>query len=522
MVSRRHSWQFVLLIIFVIWILALPISHYPLGRDQGEFSTIGRGLLEGKVLNVDLWNPKPPAIFYLYAGAQRLLGLSVFALRVLDLWMYPLVAAAMYWLGRRLGGSVVGLLSAALFGVFYFTETYWTLTQNDGLVILPLVYGIVFTVQAGRTIRWEWAVTAGAAAGMIFWFKYPYALFGVIFAIEIGYLAYRRRGWGYSGKYLIAFAVGGLVVVGGVILMLVAQSAFDDLVEAARVTVQYTALGSSSSLADATVLNAGLQARWQHWWLLIVLGLAWWVIPRFGQGRKDWRLIWLWLLAGLVVVAVQRKGYDYHFLPMLPPMILIGADSLAQTASCLIQMTASQRQYSGSWRIVVVGVTMLLGIASMINGIWCDSWAYQIGQESPMEYAGRFRGGDVEAAESLQVSEYLRTRVTLGDSLFIWGFRPEVYYLSDLRPATRFLATFPLVADWYPPVWREETVETLWAALPPYVLVLRGDYMPWVHGRDEDSNTLLQEFTELNNWLIFNYEQETEIGNFLVWRRKDL
>jgi hypothetical protein len=104
--------------------------------------------------------------------------------------------------------------------------------------------------------------------------------------------------------------------------------------------------------------------------------------------------------------------------------------------------------------------------------------------------------------------------------LFIWGFRPEVYFLSGLNPASRFIFQFPLVGAWYPTEWKEETVDILWAAMPPYVLVAQVDYMPWVTGRDEDSNTLLQEYTEMNNWLIANYERETQIGNFFVWRRK--
>jgi hypothetical protein len=84
----------------------------------------------------------------------------------------------------------------------------------------------------------------------------------------------------------------------------------------------------------------------------------------------------------------------------------------------------------------------------------------------------------------------------------------------------RFIFQFPLVGDWYPAAWKQETVEQLWAALPPYALVLEGDFMPWVTGKDADSHTLLQDYTELNNWLMFNYERETQIGNFLVWRRK--
>ena len=49
------------------------------------------------------------------------------------------------------------------------------------------------------------------------------------------------------------------------------------------------------------------------------------------------------------------------------------------------------------------------------------------------------------------------------------------------------------------------------------VLMVR---LPWVTGSEEDSNTLLQEYNELNDWLVFNYELDSQIGNFFIWRRK--
>ena len=159
----------------------------------------------------------------------------------------------------------------------------------------------------------------------------------------------------------------------------------------------------------------------------------------------------------------------------------------------------------------------------MVANIWPKAWPYLTGREDQVTYYDRFVAGaadEFKAGDSLRVANLLRERAAAGDTLYIWGFRPEVYYLSSLNPATRFIFHFPLVGSWYPQEWRQENVDTLWAALPPYVLVLEVDYMPWVTGTDEDSNTSLQGYTELNNWLIFNYERDTQIGHFFVWQRK--
>ncbi|MGV2437474.1 MAG UNVERIFIED_CONTAM: hypothetical protein LVT10_23355 [Anaerolineae bacterium] len=112
-------------------------------------------------------------------------------------------------------------------------------------------------------------------------------------------------------------------------------------------------------------------------------------------------------------------------------------------------------------------------------------------------------GGEYVASESVAMAQWLREHVPPTDTLYIWGFRPEIYYLSQLRPATRFIFQFPLVGAWYPPEWKQENVDVLWASLPPYVLVLQADYMPWVTGRDADYSYPAQRISSLARLVNF-------------------
>jgi hypothetical protein len=240
---------------------------------------------------------------------------------------------------------------------------------------------------------------------------------------------------------------------------------------------------------------------------------------------NGWPVIWLWGLSGAGIMLIQAKGYDYHWLPMLPPLVLIAADSVDRLSEGTWRLLSAIARPLFSlncraWSSAVQGVVIAGLLLVLLLELWRPAWPYLSGRQSKLEYYSRFRGGEFVADESQRVVDYLRARTIRGDSLYIWGFRPEVYYLSGLNPATRFIFQFPLVAEWYPVEWQQENVDTLWAALPPYVLILQVDYMPWVTGSHEDSNTLLQSYTELNNWLIYNYERETQIGNFFVWRRK--
>ncbi len=517
----RRDWLTLAGLVALVLALALPVLTYPPGRDQGEFATIARGLLDGKTPYVDLWNPKPPAVFYVYALFIGAFGRTTEALRLIDFAVVPPVMAALYWLGLRLGNRRAAFFAALIFAAFYFSETFWTLSQNDGIALLPMALAAVCALKAadapGSGRGALWAFGAGVFSAAALWFKYPFALFGA--ALALGYaLAIPRAArtpLALAGAAL-AFGAGGALIVGAGVVYLAQIGALAALIESARVTAQYTAL--TFNLADlAQLMGAALGFRWRHWGLLWLLAALWFVTGRVGAARRRaWWLVLLWALAGLLIMLAQAKGYDYHWLPLLPPLALLAADALDRLLAL-----AARRGLARRGGAPAAALCALLLLALLAVPMWTRAWPYLTGAQDQQAYYSRFQAGeDFNAGESLAMASLLRERVVPGDSLYIWGFRPEVYYLSGLNPATRFIFQFPLVGAWYPAEWREENAEVLWAALPPYTLVLQADYMPWVTGRDEDSNTLLQEYNALNDWLIFNYAPEAQIGNFFVWRRK--
>ncbi|MEP7292582.1 MAG: glycosyltransferase family 39 protein [Chloroflexota bacterium] len=508
-------------VIIAVTLIALPTLTYPLGRDQGEFATIGRGILDGRIPYVDLWNPKPPAVFYVYGLAMALFGRTTEALRLIDLLIYPPLALALYWIGRRIANGRVGLWAALLLGVFYFSETFWTLTQNDGIALLPMALAVVCALKAADEGKHSalWAFGAGALCAYVIWFKYPFAFFIGVVLFGYGFIRAQRAA-PLRRRDFLAFAAGGLLVGLGGIACMMAIGAWDALVESARVTASYTAQGIGDF---GTALSTALGFRWQQWGALFLLAL----IGLIAGGRRfnrvsRWWLVVVWLLAGAAMLLVQLKFYDYHWLPLLPPLALVGAGGIEAIIEGIARRGGFQACTASTTRPYIAGLRGMAAfalLAALTGGIWSRALPYLTGQEDQAAYDHRFQAGEFIADESLEVANYLRAHAAPGDSLFIWGFRPEVYYLSQLNPAVRFIFQFPLVANWYPPEWRKQTADILWAALPPYVLVLQVDYMPWVTGSDEDSNTLLQAYTELNNWLEFNYERDTEIGNFFIWRR---
>ena len=104
---------------------------------------------------------------------------------------------------------------------------------------------------------------------------------------------------------------------------MMAIGAWDALVQSALVTASYTAQGIGDLVS---ALQTALGFRWQQWGVLFLLALIGLVfaIRRFNQ---SFAVVDRRRLADprTAIMLVQLKFYDYHWLPMLPPLALIGA-----------------------------------------------------------------------------------------------------------------------------------------------------------------------------------------------------
>lgn len=123
-----------------------------------------------------------------------------------------------------------------------------------------------------------------------------------------------------------------------------------------------------------------------------------------------------------------------------------------------------------------------------------------------------------------------RTRAADGsaDYLFVWGYRPDIYYWSGLLPASRYLSTQPLtgvpadvhyfgndykslVTDEVTAAARIELVRDLEETRPKYILDEIGFF---------NSDLSIQNYPELREFMK-GYKPRGTTGRFFVYLRKE-
>lgn len=352
-------------------------------------------MLDGRTLYREIWFDKPPltpALCLLW-GAR-------------DGWPLRFAGAlfvvAACWLARKLAAKLWSQTEGFLAALgMAFSLTFWI-----PAAVIPLASDLLMLVPHMAAIYWAAAgctLAAGVAAGVAFQIN-PKGLFVLAACLVFAFPRWRR------------LAAGFLLPNLGVLAWLIHSDALGDYYR------QVWRLGAvyARDTFLANPLGEGLlrTANWAGFHGFLVVGALWcWKSEHAAQRR---RLILWTLLAASGVVLGWRFFPRYYFL-LLPPLVAAGARGILRMgrlrwivpALLLIPLIRFGPRY------VTLAADLLAGRPHLWRDVALDQ-------------------------DSRAAARFLLKRARLGDTLLVWGYRPEIFVYTRLKPATRYLESQPL------------------------------------------------------------------------------
>jgi hypothetical protein len=380
----------VLLILGALALVAARLCHSGvLWPEEGLPLAAAVQMLQGKVLFHDVWFDKPPlvTVFYLLFGAH--IGVP---LRIAGA-LYVLAACWLIWRfakdlwGPREAAAAAGFLGFAL--TFYLPAAVMAVAA-DLLVVAPHI-AAVWLAWKGRHIG------AGIAAGIAFQCNTKAAFIFAVCALF---------DWRGIPRLMAGFAVPNAFVL----LWLGIQGALADYVEQVWtlgfVYARDTFVRSPWKEAFQRTLN------WTGFHLAFVIAaiLAW-------RRERNWRFAG-WLLLVLPAVVAGWRFFPRYYFHLLPVVVLLAARGFVLAGT----------------RVRVALLALLL---------------IPLGRFGPryvtLAVAGESGWRDTAMdRDSRAAARLVLDRARPGETLFVWGYRPEIYAYTRMPAASRFLESQPL------------------------------------------------------------------------------
>jgi len=520
-----------LIVVLIAVLILLPNVCYPMGPDQSLFAVIGRGLLEGRHLYVDLWDVKPPGIFCFYALVVRIFDSAMWSVGVCDAILAMLVSYLTFLFGRRFIGSPGAALGAITAAAWHARGGHWTAIQAEELLVL-FVLAAFFLLTPQKTIphmEIPRSVLGGIMFGCAFWIKYV-ALAFLPLLILLPFVVPRRghRTWRLCFaldlrpwvRTIASFMSGFLATAAIAVGLLLVQGAWKPFMESSQVlpkySLQYVRLyGSSYPLWAWTQTVHGLGAVTLLGSLLAIV-LAW----KNGELAKVAPII-IGSVLSYAAVAGQFRFNSYTFEMCYPFFALLRGYLVFAVLGLFFSLSLSIRRYLKGRiklaRALVLGIVVLLYVGLEIRGITARyaklvSWLSSPQQSYAQDY---WSGVTWNMSDQERVVSLILSRPG-AHSVFVWGNASLIYFQTHAIPPMRFVSNTWLQDEWALPHWRREVERAFLNQLPEYVVVARNDVD---RVGLQDSSAALASFKFIDAALETEYHLEGDFTRFRVYRR---
>ena len=516
---------------------------YPFGRDQGIFACIADMVLHGKTMCRDIVMGVLPMTVFVHELALALFGHSMTAIRVLDLLWTMATAGFVYWFVKQgTDRRWLAVVAGAMYTFQYYFSDFWYAAQPDGFLNLPVAAAFALAVSGlgseGQTAgpgsvarsaanSWGKWLGAGILVGVACFFKYTIGLLVPGLAL---FALFASRGERRVRRRNLAAFIAGVLACAVLVLSAIALSgALPGFVQGQlRMVLPYSGGGVAQGSMPALALRM-LSTFFQQpdYGVGVVLGLVGLVLmvflvfrPKDEPSQRLKSAAWLvltWLGSAVLSVYVQGKFFFYHYLPVLPPLAILGALTLAVVLRPLWSCTPAGCSAGESSRLRPWFSWPARAIPSG-SGTWLR-WHLPRTESGTTGEARSMGINDWFLAEQMEVADYLRKHTGRSDRVVVWGVDPLVNFLARRQTVSRFIYNHPLVAVWAWAGYRAELMSALRADTPEVFVAEHDDATPWVMGHELDSYEALKAFPELRDFVAGGYELTMQIGRFDVLRR---
>jgi hypothetical protein len=485
-----------------------------IGRDSSLFLYVAQRIQDGGLPYRDVWDHKPPLIYYFGVIGLALGDHGISGVTVVEFATLFFAASVGFWALHR----TLGLLPALFGSVAWITAIPLMLDGGNRPeeYAWPFQFSAIALFLWGQRAgpsRWRW-IAIGIAAGFAGLLK-P-TILGIWAAI---YLAEAVHAWQLRSvrsivQPVVLGTLGGLAVVLPIGLYFVATGVFGDFVDQVlRFNVGYSSATWSEHL-QALLAGIGYTsfsglfpiafAGWVAALVQVVRG----IVPPHARPLLLFGVFALPL--DYALASATGRPYREYFLGCLPTLGVLAAIAASAVRPALERVSARLRTPA---RTIVVGTFVLVAVLSA----------------SAIPTLAEFRRGlgpnDQERTRPVATT-YVVEHTASADHVLFWGGEGGLNFTTDRRAPTRYAYQYALYMRNYQSPAKVDELLTALQRDPPALIVDASPATLDVPPLDraareawtlrEPKYEILPEMDRLFAWIDAHYVRVDEVG-FLRW-----
>jgi 4-amino-4-deoxy-L-arabinose transferase-like glycosyltransferase len=429
-------WLVVLLVLVFIGFIRFRLLDMPLERDEGEYAYAGQLILQGIPPYELAYNMKLPGTYYAYAAGMAVFGQTVQGIHLTLIVANSLTIIFVFLLGRKLCGTVAGLVACASYGVMSVSPQVLGMAAHaNHFVVLFAVAATLLMLFAEERKSNGLLFFSGLVYGLAFLMKQQgvfFILFGGVFLVWLR----MRTQTVFTGSFLkkiIRFAAGVFLPFTVFCLACFGEGNFHRFW---FWTFQY-----AQWYADSMPFGQGMQLLWQHlqqtwylscgFWALVAIGLFLAAFnKKLRQSAMFLLVFWFFSFCGTATGYYFRGHYFILVLPAFALMV-----GLAVAAMQEVLRFPKLQDVFRSLPVILFGLIFAWTVT------YQSQFFFQLSPHQVVQSI--YQLNPFEEAQA--VGDYLRENSAPDARAAVIGSEPEIYFYSRRHSATGYIYTYALM-----------------------------------------------------------------------------
>lgn len=456
---------FLVSIITVFILLRVPSLIEPLWYgDEAIYQVIGDALNSGRSIYSEIWDNKPPLLYYVYAFANS----DIFTVKLLTLIFGAVSIVPFYLLSKKIFNNNTAYLTTIIFSILFAVPLLeGNIANAENFMLLPvitaslLIYILTIDGKVKSKTKSLYLITAGLLLGVSFLFKIVavFDLIAFILFMIISIFNYKESNQKIKKiiKYTALIKSGFIVPLILISFYYILNGNFYAFIQSAFFeNIGYVEYANTFLIPQGLLILK---------FLLLIVSLI--IIIRYSKSLPSSVLfIFLWFIFALWNALFSGRVWTHYLLTVLPAFALLTGLMLSRSkpvriASCFGILVLI---YFSNSHFKINDKSILNSVQYYFNFI-----TYTSGASSINDYRSFF---DSDVPRDYAIAKYLKTNTSQNDNIFIWGNNPQIYHLTDKLPPGRYTVAYHIIQN---PGAINETRKVLQKTHPKYIIMLESE-----------------------------------------------
>ncbi|MBI2031503.1 MAG: glycosyltransferase family 39 protein [Candidatus Levybacteria bacterium] len=491
--KNKDIW-FLIKVSFIFFLLRLPSLFEPNWYgDEGIYQVLGTGIRAGRLLYKEVFDNKPPLLYLIYA----IFNSDQFAVRLASLVFGILALILFFLLAKKLfnqngEGRKTVFIATSVFGLLFALPLLeGNIANAENFMLFPIITAgfLIFSfrekiLQSKKSNKILFV--SGFLLGLSFLFKIVGAFDFVAFLVFIilinlpHKLAFKssdlKNYFSPLVKPILYFVSGFSAPIFITTIYFFINGALGDLLIATFVqNVGYVGYGNKLFIPQGFLILK----------LLLLIGFLVFLFSKRAKFSKTTLFVLAWFAFSLFNAYFSQRPYTHYVLVLIPSF------------SLLIGLVLWDKKYQ-IFNLVLLMISLLFifkdfNFYTKIIPYYQNFSSFIMSTNSISSYQAFF---DRKTPTDYEVAQFIKSKTTSKDNIFIWGNNAQLYTLTNKLPPGKYTVAYHIT---YYKDGAKNTYDGILKTKPKFIIVMPSQNMPPIP--------------------LANYNKNYDINNVLIYER---